>query len=179
MVGDLLEHNDENVRDAAVAALERLASKGSNGGIRLVVWKMKHSDEAVRSSAVQALNHVAERGDALALKLVSELLVHPAAAIRRTAIDALSVVAPLGDPTAINRLSSRLEDLDPLARMHAVDALGRVGTGDPGVECTMSEALARLDHPDFRVRYAALHAIAETAAGTSDARAFAKANLRL
>jgi len=132
------------VREAAVKALERMNSEGTDGALSVA---MTDGDETVRLAAVRASTHVNAFRDVAAL---SARIGDSSAFIRREAAAALGIMRAKDAVDGLIALASPEHEDDSSVRMAAIWSLGQLA--DPNAADVVRAAL---NDPDPFVRDAA------------------------
>lgn len=153
----LLEHQNTNVRLAAVDAMKKLGH-GDVHAIRCASALLAHKMEGVRQTAIRALSMLVDKGNVDAVEAVSaHLQTDSSPPIRGAALQALSKVANKGDKETIALVSVYLLDTDAGVRFQAVNAMSLLAhKADTGAITYVRECLA---DDDFHVRVAAVRAL--------------------
>lgn len=160
-VRPFLEHQKQDVRLAAVDALQELGS-GDAHAIECAGELLANRMEGVRQTGVRALAKLADEGDANAVKAVTLHLRRPnPPPVKAAALQALSKVARKGDEEISALVSAHMLDEDSGVRFQAVQAMQRLA------QRTDRRAIAALidclDDVSWQVRLAAIRGLSELA----------------
>lgn len=111
------------VRKAAVQCLARVAVKGDNFAVPLVIARLDDLDASTRCAALHAVSYLVDKGNPTAIDAVGARLEDSCAEVRCAAVEALGVISEKGESKSCALLQERLTDKDPVVRDLASEAL--------------------------------------------------------
>lgn len=123
-VADLLSHNDEAIREAAVDTL-RSKNKAIKGHLSQIAELLNDNNKYVRDKAIQIIGNMGDAAINYAPKIV-ELLNDGEKNVRISALNALGKMSE-GNINYTSKVAEFINDADSDMRIAAVVALGNIG----------------------------------------------------
>eukprot|EP00746_Dinoflagellata_sp_MGD_P164951 gnl/MRDRNA2_/MRDRNA2_93939_c0_seq1.p1 gnl/MRDRNA2_/MRDRNA2_93939_c0~~gnl/MRDRNA2_/MRDRNA2_93939_c0_seq1.p1 ORF type:complete len:1209 (+),score=220.43 gnl/MRDRNA2_/MRDRNA2_93939_c0_seq1:104-3730(+) len=160
IIGETLEHDEEDIRQFAADLLLSLVKKHHDLVSGVIHARIQHWNSHVRSLALSTFSEICAVGDSHAISIFREMLVDPIAKVRQTVVEALGHLAQKNDPDVIASCRALFVHEDEGIRETAKGLF--LTCGEAGSEAQYTLVLPLMHHENEAVRQIAGKALKGT-----------------
>jgi len=157
-LGQLLEDQDAQVRQAATSSFRRVAKPAKEATVNAIMERLTHGTPDTREAALEALSGVADPGDPMVIKVLATQLEDIHSFVRQSASEALLKLTDEGDPLALYEVSKRLGNNNAEVRDLASKTILRL-SGRKDDPDAIAAVCQQMGHMSAEVREIAAHTV--------------------